>query len=659
MHARYAAQWAVAGFRDVLRQVHARNPQGLLVVWDDHDFAWNNSQGGGFPAGVHSVRPEVKAVTRQLFLQFRGMVCDHPDTADYPPMPALQPVVPDQGVQQFGALRMGPQAWPFALLDNRWYRTPYPSPSTGATLLGPAQWAQLESMLATSEGLLVVLAGTPVQHLYRLSKLGEGWVAKDGSVCYPEYPGLLAARRPVLFLAGDIHHNEWGGRLYLTDAAGRRSSEVVQLCASAAAVGSMGPLRTLPSYGVVKLTGTPRAGTVTPRLMSLKQGVRTENPPLQADIAFDASRWQSDFLDGVAAAEDPWTTPDEEVLHVLTTRTLDRPKHWVVTPDPIPDGGCSLQVPDMDALDALYAKKAKSTLEVATPHTLQYLSDQSAFKWRVWGVRHPKEAPRTEHMEGLLIAAFQAARAAGRSVVFFIHGFGKSPAEAVMQAYQLRQSYPGVEPVLFSWPAGESGGFLHTYNDGKDAFRNALDPGLQRSLSGALMTLGQLASGYPDVNSVVLARSLGSVALGNVVNNVTCPNFRTRLSSVKRIVLSSAVLPRNHADVSFTWLAQLGLPVVVTVNQNDQALKLANWANGLGKTPLGVDHPEPCGPHDLYLDFTRGANVGRLHDYLFPSLSAAQYRVNHALLTQALFDPASLRADLTPWSSSAQVFDVT
>lgn len=642
MHRRYTLQWAVPGFRELLLRVRSRpGGNGVLVIWDDHDFAWNNSQGGGFGSDPHGVRPQVKAVVRQLFLQFRDMVCNHPDQAVYPPLPALDPEASGgAGVQQFGSLRKDGQDWPFALLDNRWYRTAYPSQNPVATLLGPTQSTQLNALLQLDDaGLLLVFAGTPVQHRYRLSQLGEGWIAKDYSSAYPEYASLMNSRRPVLFVAGDIHHNEWGGRLYLTSATGRQASQVVQLCASAAAVGNTGPVRTLPSFGVIELRGMPAKGAIMPRLMSLKAGVTQENPPLLQQLNFDAGRWTDEAIDGVAAADDPWMEPDDEPLHVLTAREYDQPSAlaFSAVADPL---AYVLEAADMDGLDRLYSTQISPLREVATPVSLSCTPEDGRFRLQVRGVARPQDAPASAHMMALMETVFQTARKAGRSAVFFVHGHGKTPSDAVMQGYQLRLTYGDVEPLVFSWQSGQSGSYLKTYLDGQAAKDNALGPGTRLSLSGALVAFGAMARNFPDVNAVVLARSLGTVALANVIDSASHVNFKSQLAGVRRIVLSSAAVARRHADVSFKWIAQIGVQVVVTVNANDQTLRLADWVNGVGKMPLGIATPKPEGPDDIYLDFTHSANVGRLHDYLFTRLSDGQFALNHALLTQAQFRPA-------------------
>ncbi|WP_426306035.1 hypothetical protein ACN9MJ_01720 [Acidovorax facilis] len=73
MHRRYALQWGVAAFRELICGFAGRADKGqLLLTWDDHDFAWNNSLGvvGEGPAYQHGVPARVKAVSRRLFAQF-------------------------------------------------------------------------------------------------------------------------------------------------------------------------------------------------------------------------------------------------------------------------------------------------------------------------------------------------------------------------------------------------------------------------------------------------------------------------------------------------------------------------------------------------------------------------------------------------------------
>lgn len=82
MHARYKLQWSVKSFRGLL----ASGPQ-LAMVWDDHDFAWNNARGLGTEKHF-AVSREKRLIAQGLFRQFRE-ACGHMEASIYPAMPPL------------------------------------------------------------------------------------------------------------------------------------------------------------------------------------------------------------------------------------------------------------------------------------------------------------------------------------------------------------------------------------------------------------------------------------------------------------------------------------------------------------------------------------------------------------------------------------------
>ena len=221
MHRRYALQWGVASFRELVTGFAGRaDSSRLLLTWDDHDYAWNNSLGvdGVGDAFEHGVPGRVKAVSRRLFTQFEQQLRHAPAHAAYPAMPPDwdQPwLAGAQDLFWAGALDGG-EGPPCLLLDTRWHRQ---ARSPGASLLGPDQAkALLDAVGDGGAGLIIVAAGTPMAHHYLLSQ--QAWHAEGGS-SYREYDATLqAARRPVLFLGGDVHANVWGGRLPDTPLAG-------------------------------------------------------------------------------------------------------------------------------------------------------------------------------------------------------------------------------------------------------------------------------------------------------------------------------------------------------------------------------------------------------------------------------------------------------
>jgi alkaline phosphatase D len=186
MHRRYAAQWQVPGFRDLLTRV-----QHVGAVWDDHDFAWNQSHGAG-AVDKPFVEIDKRRIARALFDQYRDAL-RHPHAA-YPQQPALGLLLqaPTDGNQtsfDVSGVR-------FILLDGRTHRTEARPDGTG-TLHGAAQLAWWQGLVSSAPGVCIVASGST------LARSKESW---DN---YLDYEWLMERRWPrVLLLSGDVHGNK-------------------------------------------------------------------------------------------------------------------------------------------------------------------------------------------------------------------------------------------------------------------------------------------------------------------------------------------------------------------------------------------------------------------------------------------------------------------
>lgn len=173
MRAKYAAQWAEPHFAHLLAVMRARG--GLMGVWDDHDFGWNNAYGLDplAPQRVHLA--EKVAVARALFHEFM-------DCAVQPP------------------LLYGARDWPLArviVLDNRSYATPLSVQP--AALMGQLQMRWLAQALHHTQPYTLVCGGLTLTHS------AENW-SRYGD----EFAQFTHAARDVpglLYLGGDIHRN--------------------------------------------------------------------------------------------------------------------------------------------------------------------------------------------------------------------------------------------------------------------------------------------------------------------------------------------------------------------------------------------------------------------------------------------------------------------
>lgn len=186
MYRRYAAQWQVPGFRELLAGV-----KQVGSVWDDHDFAWNQSHGAG-AVDKPFVEIDKRRISRALFEQYRQALGRSQD--DYPAQPALAVLLqgPADGIQtvfDHGGVR-------FILLDGRTFRTEA-RPDGSGTLHGEAQLAWLRGLVTGAPGVSLVASGST------LARSKESW---DN---YLDYEWLMAQRLPrLLLLSGDVHGNK-------------------------------------------------------------------------------------------------------------------------------------------------------------------------------------------------------------------------------------------------------------------------------------------------------------------------------------------------------------------------------------------------------------------------------------------------------------------
>lgn len=628
MHRRYALQWGVAAFQQLICGFAGRaDPARLLLTWDDHDYAWNNSLGvdGADDAHRHGVPARVKAVSSRLFGQFVQQLRGAAPGSTYPvlpenwnaPLPAGEP-----GDLFWSGLLGDASGPPCLLLDTRWYRQ---ARAPDASLLGPQQAQQLRAAVAAPDaGLLVVAAGTPMAYHYLLSQ--QAWQA-HGQPAYREYDEVLgAARRPVLFLGGDVHRNAWSGRLAQTHGG---SSRVVQLLSSGAAIGSYGPKRFAPSYGVVTVPDSwATGGEVGVALWAQDKAGQWRPDPPMAPLRFGAGDWAA-ALHGEAQSRLD-ATADAQPLAILAARVRRSGANQFKQVVPAPKG--------IDDLDDVYANTPPDGQAYPEPLELQAQMDSDgAAELRFMGNISQGDG-RPAEIQAVIRAAFaRALQAQRKSVVLFLHGFGKSFVAGVAQAYGLRATFPECEPILYSWEAGRAGGVFAALTGVARAQQAAVggEFGVREMLKAFNAVAGDAA--YAGLAKVVLARSAGSLALHQALVSADI-NFGGQLAHVDRVLLSAPLMRWSEfkRNGSFRGLQR---PVVVTRNQNDQTLAFANWFDGpgpiIGREPGFVS----TGADKICLDFTGSAGVGRLHDYLCLEINPSQIAVHRALLTQKHFDP--------------------
>lgn len=647
MHRRYQLQWEVPSFQQLIVDFAGRaDLSRLLVTWDDHDFAWNNSLGVDGDDAVlykHGVPDAVKAVSRRLFAQFVAQLRTAPAKAVYPGLDSNwdQPLPAQEQDDLFWQGTLGGSAGaPCLLLDTRWHRE---AQVQGNSILGDVQAnALLAEVGRAGAGLLVVAAGTPMAYKYLLSQ--QAWNGNTAP-SYREYAQVTdAAKRPVLFLGGDVHRNAFSGRLPKT---GKLRSRVVQVLSSGAAIGSYGPKRFAPCYGVATIPGTWKTGgSVDVRLWSAdRQGTWVESPNM-APLPFDANDWTEpldaeaqSLVDGVA---------DDAPLAVLAARVRTKPFRQTT----------KVVESDLELLDAVYEDAILPDGRYPEPLLLQAASTdaQSSVALEFRGDLFSGEK-RTVEITALVYEAFKRAVADKKhSVVLFIHGFGKSFVDSAAQAYSLRAAFPECEPILYSWEAGRSGGVVAALT-GVAAARLSAKKGVL-SLSTVLTVFGVIAKmdEFNGLVKVIVARSVGSIAMHEALMTVGV-SFNGKLDSVDRVVLSAPLLKLEEFNRRQSF-AGLNVPVVVTRNQKDRTLAFANFLDGFGPI-LGLkDDFEAHSANVICLDFTESKRVGSLHNYLTLNINAKQFRINQMLLTERVFDSAVAVQNMLLVEKEHGVFDV-
>lgn len=636
MHARYAAQWRVDSFRRLVCSIPERQQPGRLIVcWDDHDFAWNNSLGTGADH-PNRVPDTVRHLSRRLFAQFVHHLRTGTDDANnYPAQPGdvLAPwPEAEGGVGEHGHLPGA--SLPYRLMDNRWNRSARQD-NDEDSMLEDKERDALMADAARSEGLLVVLGGTPLAHDHLFSE--QSWHSTTESD-YPEYRQLLeTARRPVLYLGGDVHHNVWSGRLLHPDTV--QPSQVLQVLSSGAALGTLAfGIQPDPSYGVLELSGTPREGEAriglwerqdTPQGLQWVPSVRTPPMPYRAD------GWLAD-LQGAAAALDDGP-PDTQPLAALVCRprtSASRDKS-VVAADRLP------------GLNTMYRRDGWPEQDLLPEPLVITSPDGQRAQAHAAGDLHTAN-DRTAEVNGLIGSAFARARTRGAaSVVLYLHGVDKPLGAALSQTYALRRQDPGVEPIAFCWPSGERRGLLDA--GGTVAMARTGAQTAAWALGQCLETLAEHALAHSGhLTTVVLVRSAGALLLHKVLNN---PEFTpdTRFAGIARLVFSAPLLDHQRLlahDGSHRGAGRWHLPQYVVSNRNDRTLRWGRWLYGVGKTDLaGLEPPTETPPaHVHWLDHTDCPGTGSLHDHLFVQLGDHARAVRRALLCAPQVDLAGLAA---------------
>jgi alkaline phosphatase D len=185
MRQKYERQWAEPHFAKLVAHMRAKN--GLLGVFDDHDFGWNNAYGQDVTLPAHVHLAEKRNIARSLFHEFMACAPQPPDIYGYLDTPYARLI----------------------LLDNRSDATPLGVEHP--VLMGEKQMNFLREHLQHDRSYTLICGGLS------LTQSAENW--SHYSAEYAEFKQLVpGASGRVLYLGGDIHKNAF----FAPDAAGLR-----------------------------------------------------------------------------------------------------------------------------------------------------------------------------------------------------------------------------------------------------------------------------------------------------------------------------------------------------------------------------------------------------------------------------------------------------
>jgi predicted phosphodiesterase len=182
MHQKYAKQWAIPSFHAEISQI-----PNIYAIWDDHDFAWNNSRGEGEDSDDELVSNTKRAISKILFEQFREVLSVKPASNNYPPNLVAGTIkegftgLPYTGIQQTIFVQLH-------LLDGRSFR---PERDKTKSFLGEAQQKALQNKLLKNGGIHLIASGTVLDDWKKYSD--KKWLNR------------IAENANIIVLSGDIH----------------------------------------------------------------------------------------------------------------------------------------------------------------------------------------------------------------------------------------------------------------------------------------------------------------------------------------------------------------------------------------------------------------------------------------------------------------------
>ena len=192
MRSKYEAQWAEPNFKKLVDRMRANG--GFDGMWDDHDFAWNNSYGRDTTQPESYHMKEKAEVSRKLFHEFMGTSNNLPEVYHYRDIGDIARVF---------------------FLENRSHAM---KPNQG-DLLGRTQMAFLKDNIHHDKRYTIISTGITLTHS---AECWSKWFLE-----YSDFCNIIKDTPRLLHISGDIHKNAFDGPSTVIDDTYRPCYEIV------------------------------------------------------------------------------------------------------------------------------------------------------------------------------------------------------------------------------------------------------------------------------------------------------------------------------------------------------------------------------------------------------------------------------------------------
>lgn len=293
MYGQYRGQYEVPQFQALLAALPQDGGQRRVgMVWDDHDFGYNNSFGTDPRFSV-----EKRRITRYLFEMFRAALREFEPGKPYPGEPTLAQATADASDRGVDEVLSWPGVQVF-LPDQRMHAHSSKADAP-RRMQRPADWAQLVAGLqASTGGWSVLVSGRPYSVKQKLRE--DYWQMYEEAA---ELKAVAAQAGNVILFCGDLHRNvkpiQHPGLLeVITSGAAQDGDEnfgLLELQGLQASVRLYEKGRDEPQYQASFTRGGAQAAALE-AVVAATPVMEVESAPVQLDADVMAAPFSTRFL---------------------------------------------------------------------------------------------------------------------------------------------------------------------------------------------------------------------------------------------------------------------------------------------------------------------------------------------------------------------------